>query len=306
MCNGIERYNPVSPEYFSIVGIPIVRGRTFTRTETAGPPDSVIVTESTARRLWGGEDPIGKTLTMAFARNERSNLTIIGVAKDAQVSRVGETETVYMYVPAGPKDQQRAQVLVRSMVDFGSVVPAVRAAIKRLGPNLVVNVNRLEDNLEFWRSIACLSTGLSGALGGLALLLASIGVYGVVSYSVSWRIREIGIRMVLGAVAGEVVAMVLHQAMQPVLVGAAIGILACAAISRILSGVLFGISALDPNCVGNGGRVPFFHRVGGKLHAGTSCDPSGPGRYIAIRIEHRRQSTGFPSCTLSAIETHQY
>jgi predicted permease len=239
-------YNPVSPEYFSVVGIPVVRGRTFTRTEMEGPPDAVIVTETTARRFWRGEDPIGKTITMAFARNERSNLTIIGVAKDAQVSRVGETGTVYMYVPAGPKDQQRAQVLVRSSVDFVSMLRAIRAAIHDLDPKLVANVNRLEDNLEFWRSIARLAAGLSGSLGGLALLLASIGVYGVVSYAVSRRIREVGIRMVLGAGAGEVVAMVLRETMRPVFVGAAIGILACTAVSRILSGVLFGISALDP------------------------------------------------------------
>lgn len=239
-------YDPVSPEYFSVVGIPIVKGRTFTRTETEGPPDAVIVTEATARRFWPGEDPIGKTITMAFSRNDRSSLTIIGVAKDAQVSRVGETGTVYMYVPAGPKDQLRVQVLVRSSGHFGSMLPAILATIRHLDPKLVANVNRLEDNLEFWRSIARLAAGLSGSLGGLALLLASIGVYGVVSYTVNRRIREVGIRMVLGAGVGEVVAMVLRQTMRPVFVGATIGILACTAVSRILSGVLFGISALDP------------------------------------------------------------
>jgi hypothetical protein len=93
----------------------------------------------------------------------------------------------------------------------------IRTVTQGLDPNLVVNVNRLEDNLDFWRSLSRLAAGLSGSLGALALLLASIGVYGVVSYGVSRRLREVGIRMVLGADAREVLAMVLRQAMRPVL-----------------------------------------------------------------------------------------
>jgi ABC-type antimicrobial peptide transport system permease subunit len=137
-------------------------------------------------------------------------------------------------------------VLVRSAVSFASMTAGIRTVMQGLDPNLVVNINRLEDNLDFWRSLSRLAAGLSGSLGALALLLASIGVYGVVSYGVSRRLREVGIRMVLGANAHEVLAMVLRQAMRPVLAGATIGIAACAAVSRILSGVLFGVSALDP------------------------------------------------------------
>jgi ABC-type antimicrobial peptide transport system permease subunit len=206
----------------------------------------MIVTESTARRFWPDADPIGKTVLMAVGKNQRETFEIVGVAKDAQVSRVGETDTVYIYTPAGPNEQQRAQVLVRSALDFASMKAAIRTVMQGLDPHLVVNVNRLEDNLDFWRSLSRLAAGLSGSLGGLALLLASIGVYGVVSYGVSRRLREVGIRMVLGAGAHEVVAMVLRQAMRPVLAGAAIGVIACAGVSRILSGVLFGVSALDP------------------------------------------------------------
>lgn len=239
-------YNPVSPEYFSVVGIPIVRGRTFTVAETQGSPNTVIVTEGTARRFWPGEDPIGKTLVMGVGKNQRGTFEIVGVAKDAQVSRVGETDTVYLYTPAGPNEQRAAQLLVRSALDFASTTAGIRAEMQDLDPHLVVNVNRLEDNLDFWRALSRLVAGLSGSLGTLALLLASIGVYGVVSYGVSRRLREVGIRMVLGADPREVLAMVLRQAMRPVLAGAAIGVVACAGVSRILSGVLFGVSALDP------------------------------------------------------------
>jgi hypothetical protein len=227
-----------------VIGIPIARGRTFI---PADPADSVvIVTESTARRFWPGEDPIGRTLETGGLKNRRTARVIVGVAKDAQVTSIGETDTVYLYTRADPGEQKGSLVLVRSATNFPSIAAGIRTEMQRLDPKLVVNVNRLEDNLDFWRSLARLAAGLSGCLGALALLLASIGVYGVVSYAVSTRIREVGIRMALGAGAGEVVAMVLRQAMRPVLVGAAIGILACAAVSRILSGVLFGVSALDP------------------------------------------------------------
>jgi ABC-type antimicrobial peptide transport system permease subunit len=183
---------------------------------------------------------------MGVGKNQRGTFEIVGVAKDAQVSRVGETDTVYLYTPAGPNEQRGAQLLVRSALDFASTAAGIRAVMQDLDPHLVVNVNRLEDNLDFWRALSRLVAGLSGSLGALALLLASIGVYGVVSYGVSRRLRELGIRMVLGADAREVLAMVLRQAMRPVLAGAAIGAIACAGVSRILSGVLFGVSALDP------------------------------------------------------------
>ncbi len=240
------QYNPISPEYFAVVGIPIVRGRAFAPQDAKNSPGAVIVTESTARQFWPGEDPIGKKLKMRSDRNHDDEVEIVGVAKDVQVSRVGETNTVYIYTPANPEQQRNAQVLLRSKIDFATVAAEVRRVIRGLDPNLVVNVNRLEDNLDFWRALSRLAAGLSGSLGALALLLASIGVYGVVSYGVSRRIRELGIRMVLGANAGEVLFMVLRQAMRPVLAGAVIGVALSAAASQILSSILFGVSTLDP------------------------------------------------------------
>ena len=240
------QFDPVSPEYFAVLGIPIVRGRTFTAEDAKNSPGAVIVTESMARQFWPGEDPIGKILKMRSDRNHDGEVEIVGVAKDVQVSRVGETNTVYIYTAANPEQQRNAQVLLRSKLDFATVAAAVRTVMRRLDPNLVVNVNRLEDNLDFWRSLSRLAAGLSGSLGALALLLASIGVYGVVSYGVSRRLRELGIRMVLGANAREVLSMVLRQAMRPVLAGAVVGVALSAAASQILSSILFGVSTLDP------------------------------------------------------------
>jgi ABC-type antimicrobial peptide transport system permease subunit len=152
-----------------------------------------------------------------------------------------------MYLPAAPRTQRgRQQLLVRSRMEFASTVSAVRAFARELDPGLVVRVNRLEDNLDYWRTISRFATSLSASLGALALLIASIGVYGVVSYVVSRRLREVGIRMVLGATAAEVLRLIVKQTMRPVVFGLLAGIAAAAAVSRILETVLFGISAFDP------------------------------------------------------------
>ena len=115
-----------------------------------------------------------------------------------------------------------------------------------LDPDLVVDVARLEDNLEFWRGPSRIVAILAGSLGALGMLLACIGVYGVVSYAVSRRVREIGIRMTLGADAREVKRLILRQAMQPVVIGGLVGVAGCAAVSQVLKSMLFGLSSHDP------------------------------------------------------------
>jgi macrolide transport system ATP-binding/permease protein len=237
---GIE-YNHVSPNYFSLVGIPIVRGRGFMPTE-ARNPSGVIVTESTAQRLWPGEDPLGKTLRGSTG----GDYSVIGVAKDAQVSHLGKLDTSYLYYRAGPEEDSRSYVLVRYATGFEDVSSGIRQAAKSLDPDVSADVTKLEDNLETWRAPSRIVAALSGTLGALALLLASIGVYGMVSYSVSRCVREIGIRMAVGANGADIVRLVLRQAMRPVLIGALVGMALCAGVSQVLSSMLFGLSAHDP------------------------------------------------------------
>ena len=234
--------NIVSSEYFPILGIPIVRGRDFTTEEVRTGAKVAIVTESTARAFWPGEDPIGKTLR----EGKNNELQIVGVAKDAQVSHLGRTAKLYIYLPAGPKEQSHLSLLIQGGGGSAAVAAGVRAVASGMDPDVVVDVTRLEDNLELWRTPARITAGLAGSLGGLALLLASIGVYGVVSYAVSRRTREIGIRMTLGADGRDVMSLMLKQSMRPVLIGGAIGIAGCAAVSWVLSSMLFGISPRDP------------------------------------------------------------
>jgi macrolide transport system ATP-binding/permease protein len=234
-------YNHVTPSYFSLIGIPIVRGRDFISTENHDSP-GVIVTESTARRLWPHQDPLGQTLRESSG-HER---IVIGVARDAQVSHLGESTSNYLYYPFGPEDNTRSYVLVRYAGGFGGVAKSMRAAAHSIDPNLLIDVTRLADYLELWRAPSRIVAGLSGTLGMLALLLCSIGVYGMVSFSVSRSVREIGIRLALGADKAGVLKHVLWQSMRPVLIGGAIGVILCAMVPGVLSSMMFGIGAHDP------------------------------------------------------------
>jgi len=242
-------YNHVSPEYFPLLGIAIVRGRGFLPGETYYAP-GVIVSESTARQLWPGDDPLAKTLRDS---NSGREYTVIGVAKDAQVGHLGELNEAYLYFPTGPQIDLRVYMLARYAGDFPRTAKGIREAVRSLDKDMPVGatayaagITRLEDYLEVWRKPSRIVAALSGALGALALILASIGVYGVVSYSVSRCVREIGIRMALGADVGQIMNLVLRQVMCPVLVGGLVGVAGCAAVGGVLSSMLFGVSAHDP------------------------------------------------------------
>ncbi|HKV26556.1 MAG TPA: ABC transporter permease [Candidatus Acidoferrum sp.] len=234
-------YNHVSPEFFAAVGIPIVRGRNFGAAE-GSDGNGVIVTESTARRLWPAQDPLGKLLHQSGG----SQYEVIGVARDAQVSHLGKKDDLYLYFRAAPRESLRAFLLVRFAGSAASADKELRGAVQSLDPQMPVQITRMEDNLEVWRTPSRIASGVSGALGGLALLLACIGVYGMVSYSVNRSVREIGIRMALGADGSRVMAHIVRRAMRPVGIGALVGVGGCAAVSWVLSSMLFGLNALDP------------------------------------------------------------
>jgi len=235
-------FNAVSPGFFTMLGMPMARGRGFTKEETQSDAGVLVVTESTARELWTGQDAIGKTLRAGSEKEYQ----VVGVVKDSQASHLGQTGGLFFYMPAGPKEQANLQLLVHSKGGDAATPNRIRELARALDPDLVVDVTRLEDNLELWRTPSRIVAALSGVLGTLALLLASVGVYGVVSYGISRRIREIGIRMTLGADGREVMSLLLRQAMRPVVIGALIGIVGCAAVSQVLSKMLYGIGSHDP------------------------------------------------------------
>jgi len=243
--NGFSvEFNHVSANFFSAVSIPIVRGRAFNEEETRTDARSMIVTEAAARLFWPEKDPIGKTLYLSMPGEPV--YTVVGVAKDAQVAHLGEDHPIYLYLPAGPAEQGELGLLVRPVSGLTVSQKTLRAVVASLDPELAGDVHPLADYLEFWRIPARLAAGLSAAMGILAFLLAAAGVYGTVSFAVSRRVHEIGIRMALGADGRQVMALILRQAMRPVLIGAVIGVGCFAAVSRGLSSILFGLSSYDP------------------------------------------------------------
>jgi putative ABC transport system permease protein len=276
--------NLVTPDFFSLLGIPIVRGRTFTESEAANAGREAgtrpaIVSETTARNFWPGRDPIGRTLLSKEGGEgaQERTLEIVGVAADARVTALGAIDPYYIYQPGGA-----SKLLVKSRMDVRATASSIRQVVRKLDPSLIVPVLPLEGNLGWWRGLSGMATTLFGGLGVLALLLASVGIYGVVSYAVTGRYREIGVRLALGATAWDVLGLVLRQTMRPVVVGAAIGVAGASAISSILSSVLFGVSPADP--IGLGGAALFV--LGVALAAGvlaarpaTSADPTVTLRY---------------------------
>jgi predicted permease len=232
-------FSSVTPTYFDVLRIPIVHGRNFTAAEVASER-ALIVTESTARRLWPGADPLGQSLIL-----DTIERPVVGVVRDAQVSRLGRTDQSYLFLPAGPGSQTRVQTLVAGMGAAPSAGP-IRAAITGLDPQLAVQVTRLEDNLEQWRAPSKLVAALSATLAILALILACTGVFGTVAYTVSRRVREIGIRVALGAAHRDVLRLIVRQGMRPVVIGMVIGLAGGAGVSTVLATMLFGLSPHDP------------------------------------------------------------
>ena len=208
----------------------------------------MIVTETTARILWPDRDPLGQVLTHAisspFARGDVQTIDrrVVGVAKDAQVNEIGEIPPNYVYLPAVSGGLWPLQLLAKSTADSATTAAMIRAVVADLDPTLVARVRPLEANLDLMRSLARLVSTLSASLGALALVLAAVGIYGVVAYAVGRRVRELGIRLALGASARSVVTLTLRRTMRPVLIGAGVGAVAAVGVSQALASVLFGVS----------------------------------------------------------------
>ena len=247
--------NVVTPEYFSVIGLPLQLGRAFTDADVAPNSAVAIVSESTARNLWPGVDPLGQTLLQTGPGSQAVERQVVGVVKDAQLRTLGQVDSYYVYFP-GEVDEK---LLVKSRMGFAATADAIRGVVRALDPGLPVPVYPLEANVDRWQGISGIVTSLAASLGALALVLASVGIFGVVAYFVSRRFREIGIRMALGATARDVVGLILRRTMRPVVIGAVIGVGAAVAVSGILSSMLFGVSPVD--AIGLGGTTLFVLAV---------------------------------------------
>jgi predicted permease len=237
--------NSVSPGYLETLGVPLLRGRDFTRSDTMGAPLVVIVNETMASRFWPKEEAIGKRFKF-FGDSDYT--TVIGVAKDSKYNGVAEDPTPFIYQPLLQNYTPQATLHVRAAADAAPLAGAVRETIREIDPTLsVFNVRTLEDqvanSLQPLRTNVIVLTGF----GILALALASIGLYGVATFAVTERTREIGVRMALGARRGTVLRLVLGHGAVLVTIGVAVGLIAALGVVSIIPAELLpNVSARDP------------------------------------------------------------
>jgi predicted permease len=236
------KFNNVSPAFFSLLGIPIVRGRHFTEAD-AGDAHMAVISEGAAKRFWPNQDPLGKTFRMG---KEKLLIEVIGVARNIRARDLMHVEEEFFYFPAKMEFQSHMNLLAHTTGNTAATAKLIRDAAHALDANVIVTTTPLAKNLERWRLPSRVLASLTAALGFLGLVLASLGIYSVVSYAVSSRIREIGIRMTLGANPKEILSLILKQAMRPVVLGILLGFAVCAATSRLMSVMLYGISPFDP------------------------------------------------------------
>lgn len=238
----------VSPNFFSTMGMAFKSGRTFEPAEMTAASTAVIVSEAVVNRFWPGQDPLGKRIKIGGVTSQNPWLTIVGVVPETKYRALPANPTADpdLYFPA--LDRSPQPIVIRTSVPPASVLPAVRTAIMRGQPAVAVfATSTMEELVATQTSASRFTMWVLGLFAATALILSAIGIYGVMSYLVTQRTREFGIRFALGASRREIVGVVLRQGVVLIATGAVIGIGATIALSRVFSGVLYEVTPIDPS-----------------------------------------------------------
>ncbi|HEX6563166.1 MAG TPA: ABC transporter permease [Chthoniobacterales bacterium] len=241
-------FESVSPDYFKTLRIQIVRGRDFDAEDRIGKTPVVIIDEKLANRCFPGQDPIGQQIIEDPHKPNSSKYTIIGVVRTVRHNDlVNVPKLAELYYPISQKPELGMTILLRAKGDPLQLVSATREAVQSLDPNLpVFNIRTLETQLSNELVTQRLSVILVGLFSVLALLLAAVGLYGVLAYSTAQRTREIGIRIALGAESGSILSLVVRQGLTIVGIGLVAGIISSIILTHLIQSLLYGVSGTDP------------------------------------------------------------
>jgi putative ABC transport system permease protein len=248
VCQGVGKdpliaLRQVSSSYFDTVHTPLLQGRVFSERDTSSTPPVVVVNQTVAERYWPGKNPIGKHLANSRDRIQRE---VVGVVADVKFNALNVASSEEMYLPLEQVPWPTTTLIVRSRGNPEALVSAVRGKIAEVDSNLPVsNVASMDSIVATSVAQPRVLSQFVGVFAGFALLLAAIGIYGVMAYSVASRTREMGVRMSLGAEPRDILKLVVRQGMALALIGVAIGLVASLALTRLISALLFGVSVRD-------------------------------------------------------------
>ena len=239
--------NSVSPSYFKTMGIPIVRGRSFSDEDSAKAPAVVIINEAIARELWKGRDPFSTRIVDRNQKKEIVYTQVVGIVRDVRDINLAKPPRAEIYYPSDQAPSLRVSLLVRAKQNPEKLVPAIRERIWSVDKDQpITDIRTMEAVVAKSVAEPKFRTVLLGAFAALGIVLALIGIYGVVSYAVGMRTREIGVRVAMGAQRDDVLRLVLRHGLGIAAIGVAIGLAAAFALTRFLSALLYGVTARDP------------------------------------------------------------
>jgi predicted permease len=235
-------YNQVGPGYFTTLGIPLVSGREFERSDNESAPLVAIVNRAMVMRYWAGEDPVGRRLQVkgGWAR-------VVGVAADSKYESMREATKPFFYVPLRQEFVRGAALNIRTSQPVASIRAALVREVQALDENLALSeMITLQEQVNRSTSPQLVAVTLVSILGGLALLLAGIGLYGVISYAVAQSRRELGLRMALGAGGANLIRLVISRGLRLTGAGVIFGMVAALILTRLLGPLLYGVNPHDP------------------------------------------------------------
>jgi predicted permease len=236
-----------SPAYFQTLEIPLVSGSIYGPEHRADGAPVAVVSQALAQRYWPGRTAVGQRITLGNPADSAGWMTIIGVVGDVRNEEMGRPSYPQLYLPLAQAPAPSFVVLARASGDPLALTPAVKGALAELDRSLPLSdVATLDQRVAETLVSPRVNAGLVSAFAGVALLLAAVGIYGVIAFGVAQRTRELGIRMALGADTGSLLRLVVGQGMRPVLAGVGLGVAGAPAGTRLLRGLLFGVGPTDP------------------------------------------------------------